>query len=138
MLGQKFQGDLRPVKYASKSFSPTESRWPTTHQELFAVKWGLEQFRSYILGHQLKLVTDHANLKWLTSISPEQAKLARWCMSIAKYDFQIEHRPGKEPVVPDTLSCPSDEIEALISLERKSLLFSLLPWISIYQHIHPH
>ena len=60
MLGQKFQGNLRPVKYASKSFCPSESHWPTTHQELFAVKWGLEQFRPYILGHQLKVVTDHA------------------------------------------------------------------------------
>ena len=83
------------------------------------MKWGLEKFRPYILGHQLKVVTDHANLKWLTSISPKQAKLARWCMSMAEYDFQIEHRPGKELVVPDTLSraplpCPSDEIEALI------------------------
>ena len=29
MLGLKFQGKLRPVKYASKSFSPTEPRWPT-------------------------------------------------------------------------------------------------------------
>ena len=119
MLGQKFQGNLRPVKYASESFSPTESHWPTTHQELFAVKWGLEQFQPYILGHQLKVVTDHANLKWLTSISPKQAKLARWCMSMAEYDFHIEHRPGKELVVPDTLSraplpCPSDEIEAVI------------------------
>ena len=95
MLGQKFQGNLRPVKYASKSFSPTESCWPTAHQELFPVKWGLEQFRPYILGHQLKVVTDYANLKWLTSVSPKQAKLARWCMSMAEYDFQIEHRPGK-------------------------------------------
>ena len=88
-------------------------------------------------------MTDDANLKWLTSISPEQAKLAGWCMSMAEYDFLIQHRPGKELVVPDTLSraplsCPSDEVEALIFLKRKSLLFSLLPWISIYQHIQPH
>ena len=144
MLGQKFQGNLLPVKYASKSFSPTaESRWPTTHQELFAVKWGLKQFRPYIFGHQLRVVTDHANLKWLTLFSPKQAKLARWCMSMAEYDFQIEPRPGKELVGPDILSraplsCPSDELESLIVLQRKSLLFSLLTWVSIYQHIHLH
>ena len=40
-------------------------------------------------------------------------------MSMAEYDFQIEHRPGKELVVPDTLSraplsCPSDKLEAVI------------------------
>ena len=77
MLSQYCKTELRPVKYASWSFSPRESRWPTTHQESFAVKWGLEQFRHYVLGRKIKVVTDHANLKWLTSISPKQSKLAR-------------------------------------------------------------
>ena len=40
-------------------------------------------------------------------------------MSTAEYHFQIEHRPGKEVVVHDTLSkaplsYPSDELEALV------------------------
>ena len=88
-------------------------------------------------------MTDHANLKWLTSISPKQAKLARWCMSMAEYDFHIEHRPGKELVVPATLSraplpCPSDEIEALIVPPEKVTTFLITAWVSIYQHIHLH
>ena len=33
-----------------------------------------------------------------------QSKLARWCISMAEFDFTLEHRPGKEHVVPDTLS----------------------------------
>ena len=104
MLAQYYKNELRPVKYASRSFSPIESHWPTTHQELFAVKWGLEQFRPYVLGRKIKVVTDHANLKWLTSISPKQSKLAHWCISMAEFDFTIEHRPGSSLVVPDTLS----------------------------------
>ena len=74
------------------------------HQELFAVKWGLEQFRSYILGRRVKVVTDRANLKWLTTMAPQQAKVARWCMSMAEFDFFIEHRKGETNVVPDVLS----------------------------------
>ena len=50
------------------------------------------------------MVTDHANLKRLTSISPKQSKLARWCISVAEFDFTIEHRPGSSLIVPDTLS----------------------------------
>ena len=38
MLAQWHQNQLRPVKFSSRSFNPTESRWPTTHQELYAVK----------------------------------------------------------------------------------------------------
>ena len=49
MLAQQHNGTLRPVRFASKAFTPTESRWPTAHQELFAVKWALEQFRHYLM-----------------------------------------------------------------------------------------
>ena len=104
MLDHSCQGKLRPVKFASRSFNTTESRWPTTHQELFAVKWSLDQHRPYVLDRRIKIITDHANLKWLTSTSPEQSKLVRWCISMAELDFEIEHRSGKDHVVPDTSS----------------------------------
>ncbi|XP_068756924.1 uncharacterized protein [Montipora capricornis] len=74
MLAQEKNGILRPVRFASRAFSPAESRWTTMHQELFAVKWGLEQFRSYRIGRRVKVVTDHANLKWLTTIAPPQGE----------------------------------------------------------------
>ena len=63
-----------PVRFASRAFTLAESRWATMHQDLFAVKWGLEQFGSYILGRKVKVVTDHANLKWLTTMAPQLAK----------------------------------------------------------------
>ena len=50
MLAQMHNGQLCPVKFASRSFTPTELHWPTTHQELFAIKWGLEHFRTHVLG----------------------------------------------------------------------------------------
>ena len=104
MLAQEKDGVLRPVRFASRAFAPAESRWTTMHQELFAVKWGPKQFRSYILGRRVKVVTDHANLKWLTTMAPQQAKVARWCMSMAEFDFFIEHRKGERNIVPDVLS----------------------------------
>ena len=119
MLAQMHDGQLCPVKFASCSFTPTESRWPTTHQELFAIKWGLENFHSNVLGRKLKVVMDHANLKFLTSISPQQWKLARWCLSMAEFGFVIQHRPGVDHIVLDTLSCalllePSPEGDNLV------------------------
>lgn len=104
MLAQGKDGILRPVRIASRSFTSAESRWTREHQECFAVKWGLEQFRSYILGRRVKVVTDHANLKWLTTLAPQQAKVACGCMSMAEFDFFIEHRKGERNVVPDVLS----------------------------------
>ena len=77
MLAQWHAGVLRPVKFASHSFTPVEGQWLTTHQELFAVKYSLEHFRPYLLGRKVTIITNHANLQWLTSISPQQSKLAK-------------------------------------------------------------
>ena len=63
MLSQCHEGALRPVKFASRSFTPVEGRWPTTHQELFAIKYSLEHFRPYLLGRAVTVITDHANLQ---------------------------------------------------------------------------
>ena len=100
MLAQWHEGVLHPVKFASHSFTPVEGRWPTTHQELFVVKYSLE----HLLGQAVTVITDHANLQGLTSISPQQSKLARWCLLMAEFDFQIKHRAGSANVVPDVLS----------------------------------
>ena len=62
MLAQGKDDHLRPVRFASRAFNPAESRWHTLQQELIAVKWGLENFRPYIVGWRIKVVTDHANL----------------------------------------------------------------------------
>ena len=115
MLAQWYKDKLKAVKFSSRSFSPTESRWPSAHQDLFVVKWALEHFRPYILGRSIKVITDHTNLKWLTSVFPKQSKLARWCTSMAELDFTIEHRAGSAHVVPDTLSrapLPEPSIES--------------------------
>ena len=104
MLAQWHEGVLRPVKFASHSFTPVEGRWPTTHQELFVVKYSLEHFRPYLLGRAVTVITDHANLQGLTSISPQQSKLARWCLLMPEFDFQIKHLAGSANVVPDVLS----------------------------------
>ena len=104
VLAQWHEGALCPVKFASRSFTPVEGHWPTTHQELFAIKYSLEHFRPYLLGRAVTVITDHANLQWLTSISPQQSKLARWCLSMAEFDFPIKHHAGSANVVPDVLS----------------------------------
>ena len=104
LLAQEKDGVFCPIRFAFQAFTPAESCWTTMQQELFAVKWGLKMFPSYLLGRRVKVVTDHANLKWLTTMVPQQAKVARWCMSMAKFDFFIEHGKGERNIVPDVLS----------------------------------
>ena len=37
-------------------------------------------------------------------MAPQQAKVARWCMSMAEFDFFIEHKKRERNVIPDVLS----------------------------------
>ena len=104
MLAQNHNGHIRPVQFLSQAFNKAKSNWNTTYQALYAVQYALEQFHSYVIGSKCKVVSDHANLKWLTSITPKQAKMARWCVSLTEYDFFIEHYDSVKNVVPDTLS----------------------------------
>ena len=69
VLAQWNAGILCPMKSASLSFTPVECWWPTTHQELFAVKYSLEHFLPYLLGRKVTIITNHTNLQWLTSIN---------------------------------------------------------------------
>ena len=137
MLAQRHNGILRPVRFASRAFSATESRWPTFHHEFFAVKWALEHFRPYLLGRKFKVITDHANLKFLASVAPQNSKMARWCLSLAEFDFTIEHSPGKENVVPDALSraplpMPHPEVNTLVIPPPEVCCFyQTAPWFDI-------
>ena len=137
MLAQLHNGELQPIKIASRSFTPVEAHWPTTHQKLFAVKWSLDHFRQYILGRKLKVITDHANLKWLTSISLQQPKQARWCLSMAEFDFVIEHHGGTASIVLDVLSRaplmhPSTTRDNLCHPSQPVVCFLQVCWVLIY------
>lgn len=96
--------NLRPLQFASQALSPIQQRWDTREQELYAVKWAVDLWRPYLWGRKFIIETDHANLKWLSSIAPQKAKLARWATLLAEYDFELRHRPGRHNKVPDALS----------------------------------
>ena len=48
--------------------------------------------------------TDHNALKWLQSFKEPKGQVARWLETLARYDYMIEHRPGKNHQNVDALS----------------------------------
>ena len=72
------------------------------------------------------MVTDHANLKWLTTMAPQQAKVARWCLSIAEFDFFLEHRIGGRNIVAGVLSRHQRTFLMIMSSYLQRILLSHL------------
>ena len=80
---------------------PTQQKWDTHEQELYAVKWAVEQWQPYLFwdaNSSLKLA-DGSQL-----YCPHKAKLARWASVLAEYDTELCHRPGHTNTIPDALS----------------------------------
>ena len=95
------------IMYASRRFSDRERRWEISCRELFAVKYALEKFKTYLCGyHDVVIHTDHLNL--VTGLySHASPKIERWRMYIESCrPFKIQHVRGTDAtqVVADGLS----------------------------------
>lgn len=101
---QKCPNGDRAVAYASRSLSRNERIFTQTEFECLAVLFSLDEFRPYIEGVKVTVVTDHSSLLWLHNLKDPRGHLARWADALTQYDFEIIHRPGKDNVVPNFLS----------------------------------
>ena len=61
-LLQKHGSDWRPVAFASRALTETESRYAQIEKEALVLTWSCEEFSSYILGKPVQLETDHKPL----------------------------------------------------------------------------
>ena len=65
VLGQHNDHGPYAIHYARKSLNDAQKNYTTTEKELLAVVFALDKFRSYLIGSQIIVFTDHAALKYL-------------------------------------------------------------------------
>lgn len=104
VLSQGQVGCDKPVAYASRTLSDTESRYSTIEKELLAIVWAVKQFRPYLYGRKFLIYTDHRPLAWLNSLKDPSSKLTRWRLRLQDYDFEIIYKNGKQNTNADALS----------------------------------
>lgn len=104
VLSQQSEEGENVVAYASRTLTSTEQKYSATERECLAVIWAIERFRPYVEGTRFTVITDHYSLLWLHNLKDPQGRLARWCLRLQPYDFELIHRKGKEHHVPDMLS----------------------------------
>ena len=104
VLSQTQAGEERVLSYASRTLDKPEKNYCVTRREMLAVIFGLRKFKHYLLGRKVRIRTDHASLRWVTQFKEPEGQVARWLEELSSYDFQVEHRPGKNHGNADGLS----------------------------------
>ena len=90
------------------------------------MKWSIQHFQTYLLGHHFKVHMDNNPLTYFL-ISPNMdAMKQRWINELAKYDFYLKYQKGKNNTVADALSRISEEC---LPDEEAEKVFKAIPVI---------
>ena len=108
----------RPIAFASKKLSATETNYSATEKELLAIKRGTAHFNPYLLGAPFVVVTDHRPLVHLHTMKHPAGKVGRWLHNLSQYNFTVEYKPGQLHVDADALSrmCAVTTIPASVNV----------------------
>ena len=96
----------KPIAYASRSLTSSESNYAQIEKELLAIVFACEKFHQFIYGFPTKVHSDHKPLEAiytrpLCSVPP---RLQRMLLRLQKYDLSVKYVSGKLLHVADTLS----------------------------------
>lgn len=125
VLSQVFKGQEHPVAFVSRKLTETEKNWTIPEKETAAVHYCLKQWRHYLLnGFKHTVRTDNQALSQFLKQKELSRKQMKWQADLSEFDFELEHRRGKDNQVADALSrlptaTPATMIKPASSLLKK-------------------
>ena len=84
--------------------SKSQTNYSATKRELLAIVTFTRHFKRYLLGRKFKIVTDHCALQWLHNFKDPDGLTALWLETLAAFEYEVQHRPGKSIGHADGLS----------------------------------
>lgn len=109
VLGQRKEKILHPIYYASKVLNLDKKYYTVMEQELLAVVFAFEKFRSYLIGTKVIVYIDHSTLRYLMAKKDTKLRLIRWVLLLQEFDFKVKDRKAIKNQVADHLSRLEEE-----------------------------
>ena len=88
-MGQRRNKIYQVVYYASKILNEAQQNYATTEKEFLAVVFAFDKFRSYLIGSNVIVFTDHSALKYLLTKKKAKSSLIRWVLLLQEFDLEI-------------------------------------------------
>ena len=95
---------------------------------MLAAVFGVQRFHTYIYGWSFTIKSDHKPLESISrkNLADTPAQLQCMMLRLQGYDFTICYCPGKEMVIPDTLSqfspCPGPDLPLDIAIHHSCIM----------------
>ena len=99
----------KPIAFASRTLTPAERNYSQLEKEALSIVYAVKRFYQYLYGTHFTLYSDHKPLERLLGefqqISPlASARIQRWALTLAAYQYTIKYKPGKSMSTADALS----------------------------------
>jgi len=94
----------KPVFFCSRTLNEHERKYDVVEKEALAIYWSIIRLRSFLLGRQFTVVSDHKPLQFIFGQGKSSPKVLRWRLQLQEFSFTVEYGPGKSNVVADCLS----------------------------------
>ncbi|KAL1939365.1 hypothetical protein VTO73DRAFT_9921 [Trametes versicolor] len=96
----------RPAGFMSKKFTSAQRSYQTYEHEALGIIEALLKWEDRLIGRKFRIATDHEALLTMRDVKRDtrSGRLIRWDEFLSRYDFEIEHVPGKDNKVADCLS----------------------------------
>ena len=91
----------------SRKLNEHQRKYSIVEKEALALLIAVRAFSVYFGFSQVKVYRDHSPLQFLNRMAPHNAKLLRWSLELQLFGLEVIHRPGKQNLLPDVLSRPS-------------------------------
>ena len=88
----------RPIAYASRALTETETRYAQIEKEMFAIVFSLEKFHQFSFGRSVQVENDQKALEAILqrSLSAASRRLKGMMLCIQACDIKVRCKKGKE------------------------------------------
>ena len=104
--GSEIPTNLRPISYASKTLSTTESNYSNIECELLGLLFAVTHFKHFTYGRLVHVITDHKPLVSLfrKSLVVSSPRLTRMLVQLLDYTLDVTYKSGANMHLSDAIS----------------------------------